>query len=136
VVVGGNQTSSEARTLEAVSLPPAETTLTFPFPDGYELNPLAPSSLMLHTDHPQAVQAAAEHSIQVDTVQVTLQLAEGAAVFTMELTLFYCQEAQEQLCLIDMTTLLLPLTVQAGAAVEPHVHHEVSLPAAALALLR
>jgi len=139
VVVGGNQASGAARTLEAIRVPPAQTTLTLTlsFPDGYKLNLLAPSSLTLHTDNPQVAQAAAEHPIQADSLQVPLQLTEGTAVLTLELTLFYCQEAQEQLCLIDTTTLLLPLLVEAGAATsEVRVHHEVSLPADAPTLLR
>ncbi|MFQ3646967.1 MAG: thioredoxin-like domain-containing protein [Anaerolineae bacterium] len=133
IVIGGNQPQGAARLLEARTVPSGETTLTLTItlPSGYKLNPLAPSSVTLTSSPPQAAQAALEHPVTSTTVTIPLLLAEGEADLTLALTLFYCEEAQEQLCLIDMTTLLLPLSVQAGAAAATlEVRHDVTLPEA------
>lgn len=133
IVIGGNQTQGAVRLLEARTVPSGETTLTLTFtlPSGYKLNPLAPSSLTLTSSNPQAAQAALEHPVTGTTVTIPLLLAEGEADLTLALTLFYCEEAQEQLCLLDMTTLLLPLRVAADAAPsELEVRHDVTLPEA------
>ncbi|XWX03383.1 thioredoxin-like domain-containing protein [Aggregatilineales bacterium SYSU G02658] len=134
VVVGGNQAQGAVRLLDVHNAPIGPTTLTLALtlPSGYKLNPLAPSSVTLASSNPQIAQAAPEHTVNALTVDVPLELlAAGDADLTLALTLFYCEETQEQLCLIDMTTLVLPLRVQAGApSADLTVRHDVTLPAA------
>ncbi len=133
VVIGGNQAQGVVRLLDVHNVPIGPTTLTLALtlPSGYKLNPLAPSSVTLASSNPQIAQAAPEHAVDALTVDVPLELlAEGDADLTLALTLFYCEEARERLCLIDMTTLVLPLRARTDATTANlTVRHDVTLPA-------
>jgi sugar lactone lactonase YvrE len=98
--------------LEPVALAPGrgEITLDLHLPAGYKLNPEAPVTLrQLGGQAPQV------HTFQPgDLLALPLEaLRDGEVPF--DLTLYYCQEEDDRLCLIHDRRLLLPVRVDQGA---------------------
>lgn len=103
--------------LEPVDVAPGQFTITLNLilPEGYKLNPSAPSWVIEKTDPPNRLE---DNSITItENGIVTLETsAYEDRDLPLEMTLYYCQTDQEQLCLIHDERLILPVNVVPGEA--------------------
>lgn len=101
--------------LEPVVVAPGHFTVTLNvvLPEGYKLNPGAPSWVAEKTDPPNRLE---DNSITItENGLVTLETsALEDRDLPLELTLYYCQTDQEQLCMIHDERLILPVNVVPG----------------------
>ncbi len=100
-------------------------------PAGYKLNDLAPFSLLwgagggvveLPPDADRSV-VAPEFPIAVPVTFVA-----GSGLVSADLTIYYCEAATTELCLIDLVRLQLPVEVRAGGAAAATLRYAVSPP--------
>ena len=88
-------------------------------PDGYHLNALAPSRLLLSTSNEPAL-APLKDTVSFETddqavdLRVPIRAAVGNAVLSLRGEVYYCRDGQEGVCLIDVLDLVVPVTVAAG----------------------
>jgi hypothetical protein len=82
-------------------------------PDGFKINPLAPSRFEWLNSSVATVDPAASQSI-VDPafpMEVNATFAEGAGEVKADLWLVYCESDQESICLFDRARVTIPLEV-------------------------
>ncbi|MCU0511376.1 MAG: redoxin domain-containing protein [Anaerolineae bacterium] len=124
-LIGGNAAGGEEQTLAAqtVAAGAGQLHLTLELPDGYKLNPLVASTLVLEstpllTALPPATATAPviRYVITGDTLTVPVTFQAGTGTLTADLTLFYCEAVQESFCFIDEVRLRLPVTVATTGA--------------------
>jgi DNA-binding beta-propeller fold protein YncE len=96
--------------------------LTLSLPDRHELNPLAPSRLILDVDQtagssPLSFEGGRAH-VEIDRPQfpvtVPLAAASGEGRLRAEMVLYYCAEGKEALCFFDDVRLEVAVTVKPG----------------------
>lgn len=116
-----------------VAAGPGKLMLTVGVPDGYRANDLAPLSLDWRSDG-AAVHFGGERasrSLTSPDFPVTLEFpvdfAEGEATLTGELTVYYCREGAEALCLIEQVHLKQPVTVRVDGADTLHAAYHIPL---------
>jgi thiol-disulfide isomerase/thioredoxin len=132
----------EARTLMA-SLPaqviaPATSSLVIRIssPEGFHLNSLAPSMLVLASSNEPAL-APGESSVEWATDEISIELivpvnvGGGDAILTAEGPVYYCRSGDEAICLIEEVDLALPVSIDPAAATGDLVL-EYALPTPAL----
>ncbi len=119
-VIGGNAAQAELITLpeQTVAAGAGAITVRILLPEGYKINPDAPSRAEWNNageaiDIPEAARAqpflAAEFSLPVT-------LSEGSDVLYGYLTTYYCEAERETLCFIDDVRVEVPVTVGAEAS--------------------
>lgn len=111
--------------LEEVSVQPGEVTFAFDFllPAGYKLNPEAPSTIAEVENC--GGEAAAVHAIPKERgVRVSTRVEQDCEL-ELDLTLYYCEQEDERLCLIHDRQLVLPVRVEADAPAEAHLIYSV-----------
>ena len=123
-VIGGNAQGEQiALPAQTVAAGAGEIVLNIMLPEGYKLNPLAPFTAEWTTSG-EAVQIADADRVQRLTdpalpVRVPARFSTGDDLLHGELTIYYCEAAQQSLCFIDRVGVDVPVTVTAagGASV-------------------
>jgi sugar lactone lactonase YvrE len=93
---------------------PASLTLDYALPDGYKVNDEAPSSLTIAGATSVAFLPGRTTFDLTGTklpVSIPLDLHEGGATVSFDITLIYCESVATSLCLIDQTRFDVPLDV-------------------------
>ena len=114
--------------LQPVTVSPGLVTFTFDLqlPPGYKLNPDAPSELTAVDECQAASTNGDAFPIPEDRI-VTLSKEVGQdCELTLDMTLYYCQEGDERLCLIHDRRLVLPVMMSAGAPDAVQVTYSVA----------
>jgi thiol-disulfide isomerase/thioredoxin len=119
-VIGGNSAEGETLVLDDQTVAPGEgeITLRITLPEGYKLNPDAPSRLEWNNSA-EAVEideTARAQAIESLEVRVPVTLSEGEDVLFGIAHIYYCEAERENLCFIDQISIEAPVTVAAGAA--------------------
>jgi DNA-binding beta-propeller fold protein YncE len=119
-------------TLEAVEVAPGAGTvvLDVALPDGYKVNPLAPSRFEWKVDGGVADLPADATGSVVDPsfpLEIPVTFNEGSGSITGDLYVVYCEAEQESICLIDQARVIVPVTVGSGGAVV-ELNHAIELP--------
>jgi DNA-binding beta-propeller fold protein YncE len=122
----GLLTQADPYNAEVVTLAPQQIApgpgvidLDVTFPPGYKANDLAPSSIAWQTqelltfDSGEAIQRLEDPRFPLE-LGVTFRGGEGTVAADM--TLYYCEEDKESLCLIHQVRLEVPLVVEEGGA--------------------
>ena len=106
-------------------------TLDIALPDGYKVNEEAPSTVVL-TLSGTAIEFddGLEQSLTgaLLPVELSAQFGSGAGVLTADVTLLYCRNDSEGLCIIEQVRFNQPLTVTAGGESTVVLPHVVELP--------
>jgi|FLYN01.1.fsa_nt_gi DNA-binding beta-propeller fold protein YncE len=125
-VIGGNAAEGLQITLpeQTVAAGEGEIVLEITLPEGYKLNNLAPFTSQWTTSG-EAIQISEEHRAQriVEPelpIRVPVTLTEGSDLLHGELTIYYCEAEQQNLCFIDQIGIDAPVTVSA-AGNEPRI---------------
>ncbi len=110
-------------TLPAQTVAPGAATLrvTVTSPQGFHLNSLAPSRLVLSSSNaavlePGERELAWSSDEAAVSIPVPVALGEGSATLTALGAVYYCRGGEEALCFIQQVELTLPVTVVKGAA--------------------
>ncbi len=118
-VVGSNAAAGVSITAEAqtVKAGSGQIVLNLALPEGYKLNTIAPFSADWSSDRAAVSFAEADQTQSMVApslpISVPVTLAEGKAMVTGELTIYYCEAVKESLCFIDRVTVNIPVTVAA-----------------------
>lgn len=118
-VVGSNAAAGVSITAEAqtVKTGSGQIVLNLALPEGYKLNTIAPFSADWSSDGAAVSFAEADQTQSMVApslpISVPVTLAEGKAMVTGELTIYYCEAVKESLCFIDRVTVNIPVTVAA-----------------------
>jgi len=96
----------------------ATLTLQLGLPDGYKLNPLAPSAVRLSSSAKESLSLSdgAEQSIKQPhfPVEVAVKVNPGQTSVRAEFVLYYCESEKESLCYFKDVTVTLPIKVEPG----------------------
>ncbi len=89
------------------------------FPEGYKLNPLAPSKVIISTDDSDNIDfQGGVRSLTVDSpefpVEIPVQVQEGEAIIKADMIIYYCQSDEESLCYFREVRIVAPLKIQSG----------------------
>ncbi len=107
-------------------------TLQVEIPDGYKVNPDAPSRFEWSADSPSVTFDPAGLGVQVNPafpLQFTADFSSGAAAITGDLSIVYCDADTQAICLIEQVRVNLPVRVAAeGATRDITVTHRIVLP--------
>jgi hypothetical protein len=121
-VIGGNAAEGLQITLPEQIVAPGEgeIVLDIRLPEGYRLNNLAPftSEWISSSDAIQISEENREQSIVEPElpVRVPVTLAAGSDVLHGDLTIYYCEAVQQNLCFIDQIGIDAPVTVSAAGS--------------------
>jgi len=123
-----SEAAAETIRLEPQTVTPGDgkLTLSVKLPEGYELNPNAPSQLVLSVDggSVQLDGAAAKPILKPQfPLTILLKVTEGEARIKAALVLYYCKAGKEGLCLFKEATIVAPVKGAPGAKTS-----EVELP--------
>jgi sugar lactone lactonase YvrE len=114
-----------------VAAGPGAIRLAIELPDGYKVNEQAPSSVSVTVSGGVAsLPDGNEQSLTGATLPIDLgaQFASGSGTITADVTLLYCRDDSEGLCIIEQVRFNQPLTVSDGGAGEVVLPHRVQLP--------
>lgn len=118
-VIGGNSAAGETLALDDQTVAPGDgaIVLRITLPEGYKLNPDAPSRLEWNNaaEAVEIAEAARAQPIEALEVRVPVTLSEGEDVLFGITEIYYCEAARESLCFIDQISIEAPVTVTAGA---------------------
>ena len=119
-VVGGNRLQGELLRLPEQTVAPGagEVVLRISLPEGYKINPLAPSSIEWNNagDAVEIAELGRALPVTAPETRLPVTLREGEDTLSAMLLLYYCREGEESLCFIDHVTLEIPLRVGADAS--------------------
>lgn len=98
-------------------------------PDGYKVNPDAPSRFDWSVDGPGVVVAPTAGGVVIDPV---FPYAVGAtfsadATLTTDVSVVYCEEVAQEICLIEQVRIVAPIVVGDGPA-DLLLTHQITLP--------
>ncbi|MCB9450358.1 MAG: redoxin domain-containing protein [Anaerolineaceae bacterium] len=120
-VVAANSALGEQVTLPAQTIAVGDggIVLNILLPEGYQLNDLAPFTSIWSVDG-DAIQIAAENTTQSIIepelpVVVPVTLTEGRATLHGDLTIYYCEKVNLDLCFIDQVQVSIPVVVTADS---------------------
>jgi DNA-binding beta-propeller fold protein YncE len=101
----------------AVAPGPGRVVLDVSLPDGYKVNDLAPFSMSWLVEGGIADLQDADRSIVAPEFpqEVAATFSPGSGMVTADVTVYFCTEEAEQLCLIDRVRLEAPVEVGEGA---------------------
>jgi DNA-binding beta-propeller fold protein YncE len=111
---------------------PGSFVLDFTLPVGYKVNEDAPSSVQWFVSGDAVTMDAAANRSLTGTsfpVEVAAEFAAGASSVTADVTVIYCREDAESLCLIEQVRFQAALTVVAdGPSARIPLPHEIVVP--------
>jgi DNA-binding beta-propeller fold protein YncE len=116
--------------LETAEVSPGsgEIVLDIQLPDGYKVNPDAPSSIAW-TATEDVAELPAESDLTGAELPVSLPVEfTGTGAITADLTLLYCREDSEGLCIIEQVRFRQPISVTASGDSRLVLPHDVILP--------
>jgi hypothetical protein len=95
-------------------------TLSFVLPAGYKYNRGAPFYVAYKTADKQAVKITAKEVAQNFAepkfpFEIPIQALNGETTATVEAVIYFCNDDQEKVCLVDSVRANLPLQVKDGA---------------------
>lgn len=108
-------------TLEPVTAAPGlvHLSLDLYLPQGFKRSPDAPAVIEVGGDHPRRLLFGAGEPVAFD-----LQVEQDVDI-PLDITIYYCQVAQAQLCMINDRALLLPLRVRSGSPSRVQVPYRI-----------
>ncbi len=119
-VIGGNRARGETLTLPQQTVAPGDGAITVRIilPDGYKINPDAPSRSEWNNEGEAIDIPEAERAQGFDTAEFSLPvtLTAGSDTLYGVLTTYYCEAENESLCFIDEVNVEVPVTVSADAS--------------------
>jgi DNA-binding beta-propeller fold protein YncE len=104
--------------------------LNVALPDGYKVNPLAPSRFEWRVDGGVADLPSDATGSVVDPsfpLEIPVTFNAGTGSITGDLYVVYCEAELESICLIDQARVVLPVTVGSGGSVV-EINHAIELP--------
>jgi len=125
-VLAGSQNNMTKRiSLSAQTVGPdtKELRLRFATPEGFHLNELAPSELMLGSSNEPALELEEdvvtwESDESEIELTVPIDVSSGDAIVTAQGPVYYCRDGEEAICLIADLDLALPVTVDVSASAD------------------
>ena len=105
--------------------------LAIELPEGYKVNEDAPSSVsFVVTDGVASLLGGTDQSLTGVTlpVDIAVEFVSGSGSVTADVTLLYCRNDSEGLCIIEQVLFSQPVTVSAGGADTVVLPHRVQLP--------
>jgi len=107
--------------LDSVALAPGEGMLTVDveIPDGFKVNPLAPTSVtwLVEGEAVSLAEDAGQSAPGLEFPQsVPVTVGDGTATVIVELTVYYCTAEAEELCYLERVRLRLPVETAADGA--------------------
>ena len=117
LIGGGQDDSRRSVTLDEqmLSAGASDFVLTLILPDGYKINEIAESFIVLTGDETITVEDANTRTPITETeLTVPLTLNDGAGTLTGEVTIYFCEDENATLCFIDEFTVDVPITVSDG----------------------
>ncbi|MFN8563435.1 MAG: thioredoxin-like domain-containing protein [Anaerolineae bacterium] len=119
-VAGGNLASGETIALSEQTVAPGEGAILvrIVLPDGYKINPEAPSRSEWNNEGEAIGIPEAERAQPFDAAEfrVPVTLDAGSDTLHGYLTTYYCEAERETLCFIDDVRIEVPVTVSADAS--------------------
>jgi hypothetical protein len=100
-------------------------------PEGYKLNDLAPFSLIWGTGGGVVeLPPDADRSVVAPEfpIEVPVAFVAGSGVVSADLTIYYCEAATTELCLMERVRLELPVEARAGGVAAATLRYAVSPP--------
>jgi len=118
-VIGSNSPLSVTVTLEAQTVLPGDgaIVLLLRLPDGYKINPDAPSRVEWNNagDSIEIGEEERAQSLTQTELLLPVVFTEGEDVLSGHMMLYYCAEDAETLCYLDEVIFEVPVIVRAGA---------------------
>ncbi len=118
-VIGGNNAQGETLTLPEQTVAPGDGAITvrIVLPDGYKINPDAPSRSEWNNSSEAIDIPEAERAQRFDSAEFRLPvtLIAGSDRLYGIVTTYYCEAENESLCYIDEVNVEVPVTVSAEA---------------------
>jgi len=103
--------------------------LAIDLPEGYKVNEEAPSSVEFAvTGGVAEIEAGRQLTGVVFPVTIPIEFTQGSGSVTADVTLLYCRDDSEGLCIIEQVRFSQPLTVANDGVAEISLPHEVLLP--------
>ncbi|MBL8130955.1 MAG: redoxin domain-containing protein [Anaerolineae bacterium] len=117
-VVGGNAAAGETLALGSLTLAPGEGEIVvrIVLPEGYKINPDAPSGVTFSADGAAVTLEASSVSFRETEFRLPVTLNPGAASLEGTINTYYCEAVDETLCFFDAVTVTAAITVEDGAA--------------------
>jgi hypothetical protein len=107
---------------------PGNVRLNLAFPPGYKLNGRAPLIVEGPAEGLVTLDGGTRQELEAPAfpldLPATFEAGEGRAQF--DLTLYYCEEVQADLCLVKRLRFRVPLTVGAGGVSHLVLHHTLA----------
>ena len=110
---------------------PGELIVDIALPDGYKVNPEAPSSFAWSVAGGVAVLAPDASGTRINPsfpLPLGATFSEGSGVITGDISIVYCDVDAESICLIEQVRITIPLEVVASGGQTLTITHEVLLP--------
>jgi len=110
---------------------PGNVILTVALPDGYKVNPEAPSSFEWAVDGSSVVLAPDASGTRINPsfpLTFGATFSDGTAVVTGDLSVVYCDAEVESICLIEQIRVIIPVTVGSSGAADLAIAYEIVLP--------
>lgn len=116
-VVGGNAAAGETITLDAQTVSPGagEIVVRSVLPEGYKINPDAPSQVTFSGSGAAVVVDAAAVSFRDVEIRVPVTFSAGEGTLDGTVTTYYCEEVNVTLCFFDEVAVTGTITVANGA---------------------
>ena len=131
-VIGGNQADELLLTLDpqTVAAGAGEIVLRITLPEGYRINPDAPSRAEWNTadEAIEIAEADRARSIRETEARFPVTLREGDDMLYGVITVYYCEAVNETLCFIDEVQIEAPVTVAASGVSEIVVTRTITPP--------
>ncbi|MCK6578943.1 MAG: redoxin domain-containing protein [Anaerolineae bacterium] len=117
-VIGGNAAAGESLTLEPLTLAPGtgEIAIRIVLPEGYKINPDAPSGAAFHSAGAAVTLETNSVSFRETEFRLPVTLNAGTASLEGTISTYYCEALNETLCFFDAVMVTAAITVEDGAA--------------------
>ncbi|MEO1286218.1 MAG: thioredoxin-like domain-containing protein [Chloroflexota bacterium] len=130
-ILGGNSSAGIQLELESQTITTGDIDLmlTFNLPDGYKINELTASTIVLASDSiVQFVDADSSQAIITETTTIIpISASVGETILSLTIELFYCEE--DSFCLIDDVQIDVPLVISDDSDNRTiTINREVTLP--------
>ena len=129
-VAGSNRALGDTLTLDPQTVAPGDgqLILRIVLPEGYKINPDAPSQVEWSSSGPAVSPNVAHAPFDSAELGVPVALTEGEATLSGYVNAYYCESETETLCYLDAVTISVPITVSADAASREIVVERVVTP--------